>query len=177
MTAVAILAYIWQRSNRVERSWKLLWYDNSVGIIAFNAFEIGWDFHDTERGDGTFLLISESRYSRNSIGADGFRIGFQLPKDLRVGQSILLRPAAVYRDDFQVVGVETLSRMAAGEFTAFRFESPQVDTLDDSFSTSSATITIKAIEKDTVTIDLELNASFRRMGLFTLDQEFTLSRQ
>ncbi|EMI41721.1 hypothetical protein [Rhodopirellula sp. SWK7] len=177
---IALSLCVWKHTlgrDRVDRTKKLVWRDGSVGIIEFNPFDVGWDFRDTERGSGTYVLISEFAHLRGSTGAWGHRVGLQLPTGLREGQRITFTPAAIDRADSRVVGDNTISRMRAGEFTAFNFGSPHKDTMDDSFSTSHAIVTIASICDDSVVINLTLNASFDRMNDLTIDGAFTLSRR
>lgn len=162
--------------DSIRRTNDYRWYDDSI-CITDRTYDGAFDYHDVVWGLGACLYLEEGAFdTRTFDGAGYYRIGFQFPREVHVGQTYAFSPVPSDRSATTVSDAHTFSALQTGEFTVMQYGNPLSDCMTDRDPPSTAEVTIEKMRVNQIVVHVKLHAVLPEMGNLDLNQKYTAKR-
>ncbi|TWT78678.1 hypothetical protein CA13_00740 [Planctomycetes bacterium CA13] len=160
----------------IRRTNDYRWYDDSI-CITDQIYNGAFEYHDVVWGLGTCLYLETGAFdTRTFDGAGYYRIGFQLPHKVEVGQTYTFSPVPADRTAIAVSDNHKFSALRTGEFTVFLYGKPSMDWMTDRDPPSTAEVRIESMQSDRVEAHVKIHAVLPEIVDLDLDRKFTANR-
>ncbi len=157
--------------NQVKTTTKNTW-SHDVQVIANKVYNGAWEHHEVKSGASIAVSLSEHNFLVGTFdGVSYYNIVFQLPSDVKEGQTIQLKAIPNKRAAMKINEYTQIASMKDGEVTAFRFGNPMMGWMKKA---DLASVKIVSIKKSKVVIQLRLKADLHEHLDFDMNEQFTL---